>query len=398
MGTNKFYTPDGFTDTLPQICVFKRGLEGNLRSLFSMHGYSEIETPGVEYCDIYTDMDFVKEESLYKYCDYKGRMLCSRYDGTVPAARFAATVYKDETLPLRLSYIENMYRFNDSGGGKQSEFTQAGVELMGASGSSADAEVIVLAIKSALSLGITDLQVSIGQVEFFRGLCRQLKLTDESSEEIKKAIKRKDSVTVEKTAKAAGVSEDDTKLLLMLSEGYGTYDTLDAFEKAVTDEGAKAALSNIREILQILDCYGFTKYVTVDLGLLGSVDYYTGVIFKGYTYEVGFPIISGGRYDNVARVFGRDIASVGFSLSLTLSITAMMRRGTGLPGVTPDVLVGYDKDAEGAMQKAISVSENLRAEGSVVVLDTMGRDEEQLDSYAAECGIETVVFIGKEEV
>ena len=160
MSNNKFYTPDGFTDQLPEVCAFKREAENKLRNVFIGNGYREIETPGVEYCDIYTSTDLVNAESLYKFCDQKGRLLCARYDGTVPAVRFATNLLKDEPLPLRLFYVENMYRFNQTGGGKQNGFTQGGVEFMGAAGSEADGEVISIAIESALAIGIKDLQIS----------------------------------------------------------------------------------------------------------------------------------------------------------------------------------------------------------------------------------------------
>ena len=173
MGNNRFYTPDGFTDTVPGICAFKKQSEAKLRRLFELNGYNEIETTGIEYCDIYTSTSFVSEESLYKMQDSKGRLLCARYDGTVPAARFAATIMREEKTPIRLCYIENMYRYSQIGGGKQSEFTQAGVELLGETGSNSDAEVIALAIRSALELGVKDLQVSVGQVELFNGIVRQ---------------------------------------------------------------------------------------------------------------------------------------------------------------------------------------------------------------------------------
>ena len=181
---NKFYTPDGFTDQVPGFCAFKRDMEARLRNLFLMNGYEEIETPGIEYFDVYRS--FVAEEELYKFSDGKGRLLCTRYDGTIPVARYAAG--RNDTMPTRLFYIENMYRAGQIGGGKQSGFTQAGIELLGASGSKSDAEVLALAIKSALELGITDLQVSLGQVQFFKGLSRQLGLNDETIAKIKTAI------------------------------------------------------------------------------------------------------------------------------------------------------------------------------------------------------------------
>lgn len=376
---NKFYTPDGFTDQLPGVCAFKRELEARLRNLFLMNGYDEIETPGIEYFDVYKS--FVAEEELYKFTDGKGRLLCTRYDGTIPVARYAAG--RNDTLPIRLSYIENMYRAGQIGGGKQSGFTQAGIELLGASGSKSDAEVLALAIKSALELGLTDLQVSVGQVQFFKGLSRQLGLSGETIAKVKAAISNRDSVTIEKL----DLSREDKDTLLMITECGGTYDTIDTMLPRVTDEGAKAALGNIREILDIMERYGYLKYVSVDLGLIESIDYYTGMVFKGYTYEVGFPVFGGGRYDDVSKTFGKDMAAVGFSISLTLAITALMRQDKFTPAAGATVIVGGD------FERAIATAEALRAEGTAAVLDTTGMTEEELDSYAKARGIETIMYM-----
>ena len=396
MGNNKYYTPDGFNDTLPGICAFKKDAESKLRRLFSLHGYSEIETPGIEYCDIYTKPSFVKEEELYKMVDQKGRLICARYDGTIPAARFAATLYKDEPLPLRLSYIENMYRFNQSGGGKQSGFTQAGVELMGAAGSDSDAEVIALAIRSALEIGVEDLQISIGQTKFFEGLARQYGLDGESSDKLRTAIAAKDSVMIERTAKEAGLGEDEATMLRMLSEGAGN-DMLDEFDSKITDDTARDALLNIREILNVIDEYGYSKYVTVDLGIVSSEGYYTGMIFKGFTYEVGFPIISGGRYDSTVGVFGREMSCVGFSLGLSLAITALGRQERIPEYKGPDVIIGYEGAIPGTRAAALALAEKLRTEGSTVILDSSHMSEEELDEYAASRQIAATFYINMAE-
>ena len=378
---NKFYTPDGFTDLIPGLCAYKRGLENKLRALYSLHGYDEIETPGVEYCDLYTASGFVPEEELYKFTDSAGRLLCTRYDGTVPAVRFIAG--RNETFPVRISYIENMFRAGKTGGGKQNGFTQGGIELMGAKGAGSDAEVLAIAIKSALELGLTDLQISIGQVEFFAGLKRQMNLTDEQAQDIREAINRRDSVTIDKQS----LSREDRDILLAMTEMSGTYDVLDYFLPKVTDEGAKGALTELKEILDILEKYGFLKYITIDLGLIGSEEYYTGMIFKGFTYEVGFPIISGGRYDDVSKAFGKDISSVGFSISLTLALTALIRQDKLVTSPAASVIVGGDYEAASAAVEA------LRAEGTAAILDTTGLSEDELNSYAQAKGIETVMYL-----
>ena len=396
MNNNKYYTADGFTDTLPGICAFKKQTESNIRELFRLHGYKEIETPGIEYLDIYSKPGFVPEENLYKMTDQKGRLLALRYDGTIPAVRYAAGIkdFDASLLPLRLSYIENMYRFADSGGGKQSEFTQAGVELMGAEGSDADAEVIALAIKSALGAGIKDLQIAIGQVRLYDGIVKQLGLDENTKDTIRKAINSRDTVTIEKTCDNLGISSEGRELLLMLPDAQGTYDIIDAFRSRVTDPSATEALDNLNEILDNLEEQGFLKYVSVDAGLIGgSIDYYTGVVFKGFTYEVGFPIVSGGRYDNTVAVFGRQMECVGFSLSLTLTLTALLRQGVSMEDKSPDVIVGY---APGFRSQAFALVESLREEGLAAILDTTGMDSAALDEYSSKSGIDKCVYVEEE--
>ena len=212
---------------------------------------------------------------------------------------------------------------------------------------------------------------------------RQLGMGEEEQVKIKNAIANRDTVTLEKL----DISSEDKETLQMLTESGGTYDTIDTILPRITDDGAKEALGNLKEILDIMESYGFLKYVSVDLGLIESIDYYTGMVFKGYTYEVGFPIFSGGRYDDVAKSFGREIKAVGFSISLTLSITALMRQEKYSPAKGASVIVGGDFEAASVTVEA------LRAEGTPAILDTTGMDEETLENYAKEKGIETVMFM-----
>jgi len=392
MGNYRFHTPEGVSDMLPEDCRTKRDLEQKLRTLFALSGYREIETPGIEFYDVYASGDFVSQENLYKLGDQEGRILSLRYDGTVPAARLAATLFKDTPPPLRLSYIENMYRFRESGGGRQREFCQAGVELLGVSSTKADAEVIALAISCALETGITDLQISIGQAEFFRGLMEAWEIPAEDAEEISKHIDQKDTVALEKAADRYGLSVSAKETLLLIPALFGTYDTLDAFEERVESPRARAALQNVREILDILDDYGYMKYVSVDLGMLRSLDYYTGMIFKGFTYEIGFPIISGGRYDNVVSVFGRDLAAVGFSLSLNLCMTALRRQDKEPVQVPIDTIIGYS-DEPGMRRLSLEMAKELRADGLIALVDCEGMTEEDLSRFAENRGIEQMVYL-----
>ena len=396
MGNYRFHTPDGVIDILPQDASAKRKIETDIRELFSGYGYSEVETPGIEYYDVYASGDYVSTEDMFKMTDMDGRIIALRFDGTIPVARLSATLLKDEKPPLRLSYIENMYRFKKAGGGKLREFSQAGVELLGLQSSEADAEVIALGIQSVLTTGITDLQVSVGQVDFFKGLAEEWGLSAEDELELSTAIDQKDIVRIEKTAERLGLSEDAKEVLDMISNKFGTYDVLDSFDSKVKNSRSKAAIKNLREILSVLEDYELIQYVSVDLGMLRSLDYYTGMIFKGFTYEIGFPILSGGRYDKVVSNFGRDLEAVGFSLGINLCLTALRRQDKLSEFVDVDAIVGYS-EGEGMRKAAFATAKELRAMGNKVVVDTDHRSEEELDAYAEEHGIDQVIYIEEEE-
>lgn len=396
MDNNSLYTADGFSDTMPAVCAFKREAEAALRRLFTVHGYKELETPGIEFGDVYTKGDFISERNIYKLVDQKGRTIAVRCDGTIPVARYTATIAKDEPLPLRFCYIENMFRFNQLGGGKQSEFTQAGIELIGATDASSDAEVIALAIKSALAVGIKDLQISIGQTKIFDGIMEQLGIKDEKISIVCDAIATKNQVTLTEIAKECNLNADDTKLLIMLSEADGSDEELEKFESMVTSATAKEAINNLKEILDYLKLYEYEKYVSIDLGLVEHANYYTGMVFRGYTYEVGFPILSGGRYDNTVSKFGRNAEAVGFSLGLSLTIIALMRQGMEMPEPCADVIVGYDKSNEDFKKSAITLAETLREAGSTVIFDVKGMTSEELDEYAEKNNINAVIYVNEE--
>ncbi len=392
MSNYRFHTPDGLSDMLPEDCAAKRGVESKLRSLFVTGGYQEIETPGIEFFDVYAGGNFVAQENMYKLADQEGRILSLRYDGTIPAARLAATLLKDEKPPLRFSYIGNMYRFRESGGGRQREFSQAGVELMGVSGAQADAEVIALSIASALEIGLTDLQISVGQVRFFSGLMEEWGIGEEDAEMLSKLVDQKDTVMLDKMADRLNLSAEDKQTLSMIPTLFGTFDTIELLEKRVRNRTSLDALVNLKEILEILGDYGFMKYVSLDLGMLRSLDYYTGMIFKGFTHAVGFPIISGGRYDKVVSVFGRDLAAVGFSIGITLCIAALHRQGKEFARKTVDTIIGYDNEP-GLRRKAIEAARALRKKKLIVILDCFGMNEDELDQYAKDRRIEQVIYL-----
>lgn len=387
----RFHTPDGVQDGLPDDCARKRGIEAALRAVFAARGYVEVETPGLEFHDVYAaGRGLAPQEGLYKLFDPQGRILVLRYDGTVPVARLAATLLRDEEPPLRLSYVGNMVRYGGSGGGRNIEFTQAGVELMGPCTPEADAEAIATAIAAARAAGIDQLQVAVGTVAFFKALREEWGLSEADAAELPELIESKDTLALEEIADERRLSPEARAALLAMASFEGTFDVLDRMEGLTRSPKARAALANLREVLRLLAADGLLRYVSVDLGMMGNLDYYTGIIFKGFTYGIGFPVITGGRYDRVVSEFGRTLPSTGFSLGVNLVMAALRRQGSLPAQAGPDVLFGYDPSVRG---KAMAFVSGERAAGRKVACDVQRLDEAGLRAEGARRGIARVLFM-----
>ncbi len=393
MGQWQFHTPDGVMDILPDDCYAKRQLENQLRELFWRSGYSEIETPGIEFYDVYASgSGLAPQEGLFKFFDQQGRILCLRYDGTVPTARLAATLYRDSQLPLRFSYINSMYRYNEFGGGRQREFTQAGIELMGSQSPAADAEVIAMAIEAAKSIGIVDLQVSIGQVNFFKGLVAEWGLDEEVAQKLPRLIDAKDMVALEELADRIGLPERAREVLLLMPSLYGTYDVLDQLAGLVTNTLCLDALTNLRAVLDQLATFGLLEYVSLDLGQLQSLNYYTGIIFKGFTYGLGFPLFSGGRYDQLVNNFGRDLSATGFSIGLNFALTALRRQNKPLAKRPAVDFLGYHPSRR---SDALAKARQMRENGWAVVCDYDDKTYAELLALVHNSDYAAILYLGE---
>jgi len=387
----KIYTPEGVQDILFKECYIKKNLESTLRSLFRSSAYYEIETPMLEFYDVFAEeAEMAPQETMFKFFDQQGRILVLRPDITIPVARIAATKLKDELLPVKLSYIGNTFKYNEMGGGKQKEFTQAGVEILGLSNPEADAEVIAAAILSVKATGIENFQIDIGQVEFFKGLMEETGLSENSVEQMRILIDSKDYLGIEEMVKGKDIRKDLKELILGLPGMFGSIDVIDRVEKITRNKRSLDALKNLRQVLEILNDYGIDKYVSIDLGMVQNVNYYTGIIFRGFTYGVGFPILSGGRYDNLIEKFGKLLPAIGFSLGINMVMMALDRQKVDIGRPFVDSLICSSKDGRST---AFKLSLELKKQGLVIETDITGQSMEAEKKYAAQKKIGGIINI-----
>ncbi|EPR13937.1 ATP phosphoribosyltransferase regulatory subunit [Ruminiclostridium papyrosolvens] len=391
----KIYTPDGVQDILFDECYIKREIEKRIRNTFRSYGYYEIETPTIEFFDVFSsEIEHFPQESMVKFFDQKGRILVLRPDITVPVARITATKNRDVQLPIKYSYIGNVFRFNEVGGGRQNEFTQAGVEMLGDSSSESDAEIIAMAINTLKSAGLKEFKIEIGQVEFFKGLAEEAGFSNEDIDAISKQIDKKDLVGVEEILNRYEISTRLKELILKLTGLLGTVDVIKEFKNSAINDRSLKAIENVEEVVSILCDYGLSEYVSIDLGMLKSLNYDTGITFRGFTNGVGFPILSGGRYDNLTSSFGKECPATGFSVRINMLMTAMENSGLTFERPSVDSLICYEKTNR---KRAIEIAEALRKQDMKIETFVLTEGIDQGKKYASSKTIGGIIYIGDKD-
>ena len=386
----KTHIPPGVQDFLPDECFNKITLEQKVREVFDSWSYLEVDPPSFEYFDVFSEgKPSIQQEQIFKFFELGSRILVLRPDFTMPIARIVATKLKGESLPIRLSYIGNIYRYEREQSGKQREIAQAGVELMGVEGPEADAEVIAIAIESMKSIGLTDFQIDLGQVEFYKGIIEQCGLNNEQSDRLTVLIDNKDMLTLELFLNDLDMSKE-LKQLMKLPLLYGDVDMLKEASKIANNPRSRAAIDNLYAVYAILDDYGLSEYITFDLGMIHSINYYTGIIFRGMTDDIGYPICGGGRYDKLVSEFGYDIPATGFALGIKRLLIALERQGglSSKPGI--DALVVFDKDNR---KKGYSYRQQLRRSGKRVEHFLLDRRTVEPEQYAKAKSIGTIIKV-----
>jgi ATP phosphoribosyltransferase regulatory subunit len=237
---------------------------------------------------------------------------------TAPIARVVASLLKEQPFPLRLSYHANVFRAFEAEAGRESEFFQTGVELVGDGSSDADAEVIALAIAALQSAGVKSFKIAVGHVGFLNGLLHEI-LGDRTDEQtaLKECLLNRDYVGYRHLLKKLDLEEgmqQELEGILRLRGG----EEICAQAKLVTQNHlAQQSIQHLCEIYDVLKAYGVSEHVLIDLTMIGNFAYYTGMTFEGYAADLGFPVCSGGRYDNLLTQFGRSAPATGFALKTT---------------------------------------------------------------------------------
>ena len=306
-------TPEGTRDRLFAECRDRRRVQNALPALFRRRSYAEVSTPEVEFYDLFLQSgNPMPQEAMLKIVDRSGRILVMRPDCTTPIARVAATKLKTLPLPQRLYYDETVFRSGAEHRGSSGEIAQCGVELIGAAGAKADLEVVALAVDALRSCGLERFHIELGHAGFFKSLAAGMEMDGETVEKMRALIEGKNFAALGDLLEPYA-DRSACAALARLSRLFGGVEVL---EEAQRLAGKNEALTYLHDLYRELEAAGYGDFLRFDLGLVHQIDYYTGVVFRGYVEGAGDAVLSGGRYDGLVAAFGRNAPATGFAIDV----------------------------------------------------------------------------------
>lgn len=393
MAVELFHTPEGVRDLYDKECARKLAVEEQISQVFHLYGYEDVETPTFEFFDIFNkERGSVSSREMFKFFDRDNNTLVLKPDVTPAIARCVAKYFMEEKVPVRLCYRERTFTNNTSYQGRLKEITQTGVELIGDDCVEADAEMIAMVIDSLKASGLKEFQVEVGQMEFFRGLVEEAGMDEETQETLRELIENKNYFGVEELVSERNLPEMLKELFLRLPELFGTLEEIKKVKAMVQNERSLKAIERLEKVQAALEVYGMEEYVSYDLGMLSKYQYYTGIIFKAYTYGTGEYIVTGGRYDKLLVQFGKDVPAVGFAIVVDQLMMAMDRQGIEVKIRAPEVMVLYE---EGEQEKAVKEALKLRKGKMRTVL--IKRDPkvsaEEYKEYGERRGVQKILWL-----
>lgn len=314
LSLKNYATPTGFRDILPEEAALREELANRCQALFAARGYVPVETPTLELMDVMERGGRIPD-SPFRLFDSAGSLLAMRPDVTLQVARMCATRLADQPGPFRFRYQQRVFRQAEPETSNR-EMTQVGIECIGDDGAVVDAEVIGLLVDALRTCGLDGFKISLGTVAVLNDLL------DAAS----------DDTAWKRAVRHAYHHTNFVELAELTEEGNGKPVYLNAIRQLPNLRGGREAIDQVRALTEPLGCAhgidalartyqaledaGLADCVLVDFSVISSFDYYTGIIFEVYSSQLGTPLGSGGRYDEVLSSYGQARPAAGFGFYL----------------------------------------------------------------------------------
>lgn len=344
------------TETLPQ----DEQLVLLLRGLFERRGYRRYRMSNFEAYDLYWEnKNFLESEGIITFTDASGKLMALKPDVTMSIVKHT----DPEAAVRKLYYQEQVFRLAPQGGQYQ-EISQMGLEYIGGRDGYAEAEVVELALRSLAAVGAQSV-LNVGHMGFVGGFFEALGLRPAARVAALDALRDKNAHALRALARENALTEEQTNRLAALAALAGPFgDTLRAAREMAAAPAMADALEELRTLGDALRPVAAKGDLRLDFSTLNNMDYYNGIVFKGYVKGVPRAVLAGGRYDNLMRRFQKPQAAIGFALYLG----ELERLFAAQAEYDVDTLLLYDGGQTPA-QVATAVR-TLSAQGSVFAAQT----------------------------
>ena len=387
--------PKGVSDFLPETADKITFIAARIHRVFDLWGFRRMITPLLEFEDVLAlGMGEELRSKTFRFDDRQtGRLLAIPPDITPQVARIVATRMHSLPLPHRIYYNGRVLRQAQMQSGRAREIFQSGVELIGLDSPEADAEMVAMAVEVLKDLGFTGFKIDLGQVDFYRGIMEASGLSLPVQRLLQEAITKKDVTAVRSILDAEQVPERVKEEISLLPRLYGGREVLEQAARIAGNERSQRALDNLSQVLEILDIYGVSEHLTVDLGEIRGLDYHTGITFEGFVPGVGEAVCSGGRYDDLTAKYGYPAPATGFAFNIMALLTSLSKRPEVEASKSRDFLIFNQKEER---REALEMAQQLRGHGFTCARDIIKRDFESSLCYAKKMDIRMLLVIGAE--
>lgn len=285
-----------------------------LRSLYSKYGYKQYKMRKFEEYDLYVrNKDFLISDSVITFTDTNGKLMALKPDVTLSIVK--NTKDSDGSVQ-KVYYDENVYRVS-KGTHSYKEIKQAGLECIGDVDTYCVCEVLSLAVKSLMTISESCV-VDVSDLAILFALYDHIGLSYETRTRMTSLISDKNTHEMKRLCEDMSVSEESTALLEELISYNGTPDEILPRLKAMAERiGAQAEFSEFESVVSSLDEELQSK-LRIDFSVVSDINYYNGIVFKGFIDKIPDSVLSGGRYDSLMQSMSRKSKAIGFAVYIDM--------------------------------------------------------------------------------
>lgn len=286
-----------------------------LRRLYKSYGYLPFKMSKFEQYELYLrNKDFLISDRIITFNDTNGTLMALKPDVTL------SIIKNGEDAPgckQKVYYNENVYRVSHSSH-QYKEIMQAGLECIGDIDSYDIFEVLSLAAKSLELIG-EDYVLELSHLGVLMALLDEISPDEQLRLEISGCIAGKNAHDLRQLCQSHGISAEKTDKICAFTGIYGDMDSvLRKLQPLCLSPEARSAFEELVELSGLLQNAGLGDRLRFDFSIVNDMNYYNGIVFKGFISGICEGVLSGGQYDRLMEKMGRSCGAVGFAIYLDL--------------------------------------------------------------------------------